>query len=70
MNARIPAADIDPGVSRIEALPVNATHRASARAHYLAAERSIGRMFALYAGIRTFAAACRVALGLRGRSEY
>jgi hypothetical protein len=69
MEARFPTTH-DPIVSHIEALPVNAAHRASARAHYLAAERSVGRMCALQAGICAIVAACRGVFGMRERSQY
>ena len=66
MNARFSVATHP--VARIEALPVNAAHRASARADYLASERSVERMFALLADIRALVVTCRSAFGMRERS--
>jgi hypothetical protein len=66
MNARFSIANHP--VARIAALPVNAAHRASARADYLAAERSVERIFTLLANIRALVVACRSAFGLRERS--
>lgn len=69
MHARNHTPD-DPILARIAALPVNAVHRASAEADYLAASRSVGRMFALLARIRAIFARRHRSLRTEQRTQY
>lgn len=69
VDARIPPGS-DPFLSRIDALLVNSAARASARAHYLAAERSVNGLRVLQERLRAVVAACRSVFGLRERSPH
>ena len=69
LDARFPPGS-DPFLARIDALPVSSAARASARADYLAAERSINGLPALQERLRAVVAACRSVFGLRERSQH
>ncbi len=68
LDARFPPAS-DPFLSRIDALPVNSAARASARANYLAAERSVNGLVALQERLRALVAAWHCVFGTRERSR-
>ncbi len=68
LDGRFPPAS-DPFLSRIDALPVNSAARASARAHYLAAERSVNGLLALQERLRALVAAWHCVFGTGERSQ-